>query len=135
MSLLKKGLVAMNAKRVTEFKNKLQSIREVLVGGVKKTLNLTKKEINQNVPDISDEAVRDSENQIQLNLDQQDWEKLKLVEQALQRIKSTDFGSCQQCKSKIPDDRLKIIPFAKYCVKCLETIESDTPLIRQNPLF
>ena len=51
---------------------------------------------SENVPDISDEAVRDSENQIQLNLDQQDWEKLKLVEQALQRIKSTDFGSCQQ---------------------------------------
>ena len=90
---------------------------------------------DQNVPDISDEAARDHNNELMLNLGQQDWEKLKLVDEALVKIKSGGYGICQQCEESIPEARLKIVPFAQFCVKCLETIEKGKAIERQHPAF
>jgi len=115
----------MDGKKTVEFKNKLLSIRGELLGDVEKTLKSSKEEISQNIPDISDEAARDYDNELRLNLSLQDWEKLKLVDESLEQIKHGNYGFCQQCESKIPEARLKIVPFAQYCVKCLEMIEKN----------
>ena len=112
-----------NSKKILVFENKLWEIRNELIGGVGKNLESTKLENNHNVPDISDEAARDPNNELLLNLGQQDSEKLKLVNEALIKIKSGKYGVCQQCEELIPEARLKIVPFAQFCVKCLESIE------------
>ena len=125
----------MDAKKKPEFENKLRKIRGELLGDVEKNLKSSKEETGQNVPDISDEAARDYCNELRLNLGQQDWEQLKLVDEALDRLESRDFGVCQQCESKIPEARLKIVPFAQCCVKCLEIIEKDKSHARYTPLF
>tara|TARA_B100000686_G_scaffold351699_1_gene451188 strand:- start:817 stop:1200 length:384 start_codon:yes stop_codon:yes gene_type:complete len=122
----------METNKTVEFKNKLRSIREKLFGDVEKNLKSGKEEISQNIPDISDEAARDYNNELRLNLDQQDREKLKLVEEALDRINSGDYGVCPECETEIPEARLKVVPYAHHCVKCLETIEKDTSLTKHS---
>ena len=125
----------MNSKKMTEYKNRLQEIRNEFVGDVEKNLKSSQAESSQNVPDISDEAARDYNSELMLNLGQQDWEKLKLVDEALVKIKFGEYGICQQCEESIPEARLKIVPFAQYCVKCLEFIEKGKTIERQYPAF
>jgi DnaK suppressor protein len=49
---------------------------------------------------------------------------LKEVEEALERIKKNEYGKCQHCGTEISAKRLEVLPFAKFCVPCQETMES-----------
>jgi len=45
-------------------------------------------------------------------------EKLKKINLALRRIYDKSYGVCEICGEIIPDKRLKIVPYAKYCISC-----------------
>lgn len=44
--------------------------------------------------------------------------KLKLIDAALERLNKGEFGTCDDCGQRIPDKRLKAVPWAAYCVRC-----------------
>jgi DnaK suppressor protein len=44
--------------------------------------------------------------------------KLADVEEALDRLAAGNFGSCEQCRSPIPDTLLAAVPEARYCPGC-----------------
>jgi len=44
--------------------------------------------------------------------------RLKDIDEALDKIKSDDYGSCENCKKKIELKRLEAAPEAKLCLKC-----------------
>ncbi len=44
--------------------------------------------------------------------------RLKSVDAALARIKNHRYGMCLQCGTKIPEDRLRAIPYAVLCIAC-----------------
>ncbi|MDP8269286.1 MAG: TraR/DksA family transcriptional regulator [Candidatus Tenebribacter davisii] len=48
---------------------------------------------------------------------------IKLINNALKRIYDKTYGVCEICGDLIPANRLKIIPYAKYCIKCKEEEE------------
>ena len=56
---------------------------------------------------------------------QSDSERLRLdlVNQALTRIESPDFGSCESCGKAIEQKRLNAVPWARYCRACQELEE------------
>jgi DnaK suppressor protein len=56
------------------------------------------------------------------NLDRES-KLLKDVRAALARIEDGSFGICLRCEEEIPNKRLKAVPWAAYCVPCMETIE------------
>ncbi|MDX1608201.1 MAG: TraR/DksA family transcriptional regulator [Candidatus Spechtbacterales bacterium] len=45
-------------------------------------------------------------------------EKLKLIDEALKRIKKGTYGKCLNCNKNIPKKRLKAIPETKFCLDC-----------------
>ncbi|MDI3542436.1 MAG: hypothetical protein PWP57_39 [Candidatus Atribacteria bacterium] len=51
-------------------------------------------------------------------------EILNLVEKALKKIETGNYGFCELCKREIPIQRLRMIPYAPYCVECQSKIES-----------
>ena len=118
----------MTPKKLTTYKTKLVEIRSELVGDVEKNMKSSKQEMNGQVPDVSDDAAQSYSKQLMMNLGQQEWEKLKLVDEALGKIKGEKFGLCEECKKTIPEPRLNIIPFTKYCVECLSKIEEKKAL-------
>ena len=122
----------MTPKKLTTYKTKLVDIRSELVGDVEKNLKSSKQEMTGQVPDVSDGAAQSYSKQLMMNLGQQEWEKLKLVDEALGKIKGEKFGLCEECKKTIPEPRLNIIPFTKYCVECLSKIEEEKALDKQN---
>ena len=48
---------------------------------------------------------------------------LNKIDEALRKLKEGTYGICEDCGSEIGEERLKIIPFAIYCVDCMEKRE------------
>ena len=60
-----------------------------------------------------------------LRINRLDYLQLKLVEAALARIDSEEYGLCTDCGSAIPSSRLDAIPWAARCIACQELFSSD----------
>lgn len=48
---------------------------------------------------------------------------LRNVEAALIRIRDGTFGECVSCGKEINVKRLEVVPWARYCIECHETLE------------
>ncbi|HXG34490.1 MAG TPA: TraR/DksA family transcriptional regulator [Bryobacteraceae bacterium] len=55
---------------------------------------------------------------ISLQRNSLDYEQLRMVEEALDRLGSGDYGVCLACERPIPPKRLQALPWARYCVSC-----------------
>jgi DnaK suppressor protein len=65
-----------------------------------------------------DQAQISHDEYISLSLNSLGHEQLGMVEEALDRIKVGDYGTCLACGDPIPGKRLKVIPWARFCVTC-----------------
>jgi len=79
--------------------------------------------------DIKDEgdyaaASMDSGRDYQIYLNQK--KELAEIEEALKRIEEGTYGICEMCDEPIQEERLKIKPYAKYCIICREIIEKES---------
>ena len=50
---------------------------------------------------------------------------LDQIEAAIERIEDGSFGRCEECGAKIPQSRLKAIPYAALCVQCATQQEAS----------
>ncbi len=48
------------------------------------------------------------------------------IDEALEKIEAGSYGICSTCDQPIPEARLDVLPFAKFCVECLSKIENET---------
>lgn len=67
-----------------------------------------------------DQALLSHEEFLSLDRNHRDYEQLRLIEEALERLQSGEYGICEDCQEPIPGKRLQAIPWAKYCVRCQE---------------
>ncbi len=49
---------------------------------------------------------------------------LELVAAALTRLDDDTFGRCLRCAASIPDERLEVLPWAAFCIRC-QQLEKD----------
>ena len=122
----------MEKKKVKYFQSALQEIRIEIVGGVEKLQNNGKNDEVEHMPDISDDAARAYDRKLQGELEEQEWNKLKKVEAALEKVENGEYGICDQCEKTIPEARLKIIPYTEFCTQCLSEIEKKSSLDDQE---
>jgi DnaK suppressor protein len=47
-------------------------------------------------------------------------QELTGMEEAERKIEQGSYGLCEECGTEIPEERLKIMPYALYCVGCQE---------------
>jgi DnaK suppressor protein len=69
-----------------------------------------------------DQAQMSHDEFISLHINSLDYVQLRLIEEALDRIESGDYGVCLSCEEPIPAKRLAALPWARYCVTCQEEI-------------
>jgi DnaK suppressor protein len=74
-----------------------------------------------------DQAQLSHDEFVSLRLNSLDYGQLRLVEEALDRVHSGDFGVCLACEHPIPPKRLQALPWARYCVPCQEAIGMMQP--------
>jgi DnaK suppressor protein len=67
---------------------------------------------------------------VSLRINNLDYAQLRMIVEALHRIESGDYGVCLACEEPIPAKRLRAVCWARYCVKCQDTlgVEMDREL-------
>lgn len=84
-----------------------------------------------------DQAQLSHDEFVSLRLNSLDYGQLRLVEEALDRVRSGDFGLCLGCGQLIPAKRLQALPWARYCVPCQEavgmTCQEEPQEVRMRP--
>ena len=75
------------------------------------------------VGDEADVATQSLEKEMLFELGDNERTMLDSVEAALQKIEKGGFGFCEACRKPITQERLKAMPFARYCIQCQNTME------------
>jgi len=124
----------MKAAEMKPFKAALETMRARLRGDVSTmadaALRKTRAEASGDLSsmpihmaDIGSDAY---EQEFTLSLMASEEGTLELVEQALDRIRTKTYGTCEECGSVISKKRLEAIPFAAMCIRCAEKQEQPS---------
>jgi DnaK suppressor protein len=73
--------------------------------------------------DIYDQASSERDRELGMLLGDREREKLVSIDEAITRLEEGEYGICEECEEEIPLGRLKVLPFARHCVKCKSDIE------------
>lgn len=68
--------------------------------------------------DIGDQAVAEREAKVQLRLRESNRKLLRAIADALERITGGNYGLCEACQRPIPANRLKVVPWTRFCRDC-----------------
>ncbi len=97
-----------------------------MLGDVERSNHSVKEGDIGQIADISDDAARAYNRQLEGELGEQEWRKLKQVDVAIEKIAEGEYGICSQCENTIPEARLQIVPYAEFCTQCLSKMEENT---------
>lgn len=75
------------------------------------------------VQDTGDEALVITMEKLQNSLQQADVDELRLIDDAINRVDSGEYGICIDCGEQISEKRLETFPYAARCISCQETFE------------
>ena len=62
---------------------------------------------------------------MELEMITDEGEVIEMIDEAIQRLNAGDYGKCIECGCTIPDERLEVKPYAKFCVKCKSIHEEN----------
>ncbi len=108
----------MTKKELQAFKKRLLNEKALLLQGISPKMEASPKTGDPEGGDVCDIASSDRERDLRLRLTERDREKLRQIEEALERIEEGSFGICEKCGAKIPKGRLNVMPFTTTCVEC-----------------
>ena len=77
--------------------------------------NADNRGVTTHLADVSSDKSR---HEMELRMLTEEGNVLQLIEDALQRLNDGEYGLCQDCGEPISEGRLKIRPYAVFCVKC-----------------
>jgi RNA polymerase-binding transcription factor DksA len=79
-----------------------------------------------NVPlHLADLGTDSFEQDIALGLLENEGQILEQIKAALARIEQGTFGQCEECQQSIPVERLRVVPYAPFCVECARALEGE----------
>ncbi len=107
-----------------EIRDLLLKMRDDLIKEIKdKARSESDDTIKTEVGDIYDLASSERDRELNLLISDRDREKLLEIEDAIKRIDEGTYGVCEECETPIPNERLMIMPFTRYCVSCQSEME------------
>ncbi len=75
--------------------------------------------------DVADKAESSYTKEFLLSLSSAEREQLLLIDEALKRLETPEFGLCQMCQKPIGRKRLATLPWARYCIDCQQKLEEE----------
>lgn len=70
--------------------------------------------------DFAEQTTQRENDEVLAAIDDEANHTIVLIDQALARIKNGNYGICAKCGIKIPEARLKALPYATTCIDCAE---------------
>ncbi|MFM7842761.1 MAG: TraR/DksA family transcriptional regulator [Planctomycetota bacterium] len=97
------------------------ALRKALAGD----LSLLKELRGQSTGDTIDAALDSAQDELSSQLAEVESRELSSIENALERMREGDYGSCESCTEAIPLARLQALPYATMCIKCQREAEKS----------
>ena len=113
-------------------KEMLLKKREDLVLEISRRSKASTESAAQDIGDILDSVSEERTRELDLILTDREKRKLAQIDDAIDRIEENTYGLCEECGVKIPKARLKVLPFAIFCVECQEKNEREEKYTREE---
>lgn len=104
-------------------RERLQEQRKQILDLYRQDLRAGQEAADEGAEDIVDRANNSYNRELMFSLSGAERETLILVEGALDRLETGDYGTCDHCQREIGAARLNAVPWARYCVDCQELAE------------
>src|ERR1700740_2748763 len=113
----------MDKKRLDYYKKKLVARRHELVRGIARTEQEGREADEDPTVDLADKAANSYTKEFLFGQTHNDRSLLQLVDDALARIRTNQFGECISCHEELQQKRLEAVPWTRYCITCQEKKE------------
>jgi DnaK suppressor protein len=113
----------MDKKRLEYYKMNLQARREELARTITRTEEEGRTADDGPTVDLADKAANSYTKEFLFGQTNTDRAILQLIDDALIRIRSGNYGTCIECETELQQKRLEAVPWARYCVSCAEKHE------------
>ena len=113
----------MDKKRLDYYKKKLQLRREELMRTIARTEEEGRQADDDQTVDLADKAANSYTKEFLFGMTNTDRTILNMIDAALKRIQSNEYGLCANCQEEMQQKRLEAVPWAKHCINCQEKHE------------
>jgi len=110
---------------VNKFKKRLEELRQKLVGALQSSSAEVKKpdEATGYSQHQADQGTDDYDRKLSLELTAQEFQLLRQIDRALEKVKEGTYGICDISGEEIPKPRLEAMPYALTTVQAQEKLE------------
>ncbi len=115
----------MQKKELKQLETLLLDRKNILLKEVEERFKKYRDDNSGKLTDIAEIASSVLNGELEMLLTEEDVKELKQIEDALARIRTGHYGTCEQCGRPIKKARLKAIPFTTLCVSCKEEEEKE----------
>jgi DnaK suppressor protein len=113
----------MDKKRLDYYKKKLLARREELTKTIARTQEEGRTADEDPTVDLADKAANSYTKEFLFGMTNTDRTILNMIDAALKRIQSDEYGVCANCQEELQQKRLEAVPWAKHCIACQEKME------------
>jgi DnaK suppressor protein len=121
----------MNHTEILGYQQALLSLKKRIVGDLsdleEQVLRPSGGESAGNLSDFpihpADLGTETMEEDIAVTLVENEDQILTEINDAFARIERGIFGTCENCQQPIAKERLKALPYARYCIRCARELE------------
>lgn len=96
----------------------LVKLRDNLLKNMGANLKAERNPGDREVGDFYDDVDIEKDRQMVYTLGERERVKLNAINTALEKMEDGTYGLCEDCGEAINKKRLKIIPFARFCINC-----------------
>ncbi len=104
-------------RKLTAVLARLQEARREAAAGQ------VKPDASQGGGDLADVAGSHREGLMTAQISNHSWERIRAIDKALDKVRSGDYGICDECGATIAKTRLRAVPWADTCRECQESRE------------
>jgi len=115
-----------------EIRKTLLEMREKLLSGISENPVPEALISQSDIGDLIDQAGDERDRELSLLLSSRDKEKLLAINEALEKLKDSTYGECEECGEQIGRGRLKVMPLARFCVSCQAKLEKEMTLQKRE---
>ena len=115
----------MNAKTVIGFQQRLSDEYQDLVQAISRSRLAAKELAVESTEDEFDLATISQNRELLYGLHENDFQRLRSIEEALKAIDSGQYGECIRCGEDIKEKRLMAVPWTTVCIRCQEETETE----------
>jgi len=113
------------------FLKDLLKLRETILNEMGAKLKTERNPGDREVGDFYDDVDIEKDRQMVYTLGERERAKLNALNAAIEKIEDGTYGLCEECGEEINKKRLKIIPFAQFCINCQSDHEKRTVLTEE----